>query len=159
MLGHTGGDEFMIFLPHTDAKAADQLKADIKNSIESYNRVNDNALYAISVSIGHSTKNGEDQEMQTVMVGADEYMRRRKMLNQNSSHSAIVSSRMAALYAKSQETQEHERWDGTGYPKGLKGDETPALSRILSIADAFDAMTEDRVYRGALSKKRGNKRN
>jgi HD-GYP domain-containing protein (c-di-GMP phosphodiesterase class II) len=46
----------------------------------------------------------------------------------------------------------HERWDGKGYPQGLKGDEIPLLSRILAIADADDAMTEDRIYRKALSK-------
>ncbi|MGD9666631.1 MAG: HD domain-containing phosphohydrolase [Synergistaceae bacterium] len=46
----------------------------------------------------------------------------------------------------------HERWDGLGYPRGLKGDDIPLLSRILSVADAYDAMTEDRVYRKAMSK-------
>jgi diguanylate cyclase (GGDEF)-like protein/PAS domain S-box-containing protein len=46
----------------------------------------------------------------------------------------------------------HERWDGNGYPQGLKGEDIPLLSRILSVADAYDAMTEDRVYRKALSK-------
>lgn len=46
----------------------------------------------------------------------------------------------------------HERWDGTGYPKGLKGEEIPLLSRILSIIDAFDAMTNDRPYRKAITK-------
>ncbi len=45
----------------------------------------------------------------------------------------------------------HERWDGTGYPKGLKGAEIPLLSRVLAVADAYDAMTEDRIYRRALS--------
>ena len=46
----------------------------------------------------------------------------------------------------------HERWDGTGYPLGLSGEEIPLLARILAIADAYDAMTSDRVYRKALSK-------
>jgi len=41
----------------------------------------------------------------------------------------------------------HERWDGKGYPNGVKGDDIPLLARILSIVDAFDAMTQDRVYR------------
>ncbi|MBC7335022.1 MAG: HD domain-containing protein, partial [Clostridia bacterium] len=41
----------------------------------------------------------------------------------------------------------HERWDGTGYPLGLKGDEIPVECRILAIADAFDAMTSRRPYR------------
>ncbi|HET7771784.1 MAG TPA: diguanylate cyclase [Chloroflexota bacterium] len=44
----------------------------------------------------------------------------------------------------------HERWDGTGYPAGLKGEEIPEMARIISIADAYDAMTSDRVYRAAL---------
>ena len=44
----------------------------------------------------------------------------------------------------------HERVDGTGYPDGLPGDEIPLLSRILAIADAFDAMTSDRPYRSRL---------
>lgn len=238
VLGHTGGGEFMILLPHTDTEGANNLKTKIDDSIESYNRVKENTRYDISVSIGHSTKETMDQEVQNVINEADEYLRRRKILNQNSYHSSTVSSIMASLYAKSQETEEHgqrlgrlcmiigeqmnlsqtelddlqllsklhdvgkigiddyilnkpgklskeeweimkrhpeigcriamatpqlkhiakyilyhhERWDGTGYPKGLKGEEIPLLSRILSIADAYDAMTEDRVYRKALSK-------
>jgi diguanylate cyclase (GGDEF)-like protein len=46
----------------------------------------------------------------------------------------------------------HEHWDGQGYPHGLKGEEIPLLSRILAIADAFDAMTNDRPYQKAISK-------
>lgn len=45
----------------------------------------------------------------------------------------------------------HERIDGKGYPEGLKGDEIPFLARILSVADAFDAMTTDRKYRSKLN--------
>jgi HD-GYP domain-containing protein (c-di-GMP phosphodiesterase class II) len=236
VIGHTGSGEFLILLPNTDSQAADLLTAKIKSSIESYNRCNTDSLYDISVSIGHSTKEVETQELQNVTAEADENMRRRKMLNQNSSHSAIVSSIKATLYAKSQETEEHgqrlgrlstmigramglsqtelddlqllsklhdigkvivdnqilnkpeklsreewkimrqhseigyriavsmpqlkhiaeyilyhhERWDGTGYPEGLKGERIPIASRILSVADAFDAMTNDRVYRRAI---------
>lgn len=46
----------------------------------------------------------------------------------------------------------HERWDGTGYPKGLKGEEIPLKARILTVADAYDAMTSERPYRKAMSK-------
>ncbi len=47
----------------------------------------------------------------------------------------------------------HERWDGKGYPRGLAGEEIPYLSRILSVADSFDAMTTDRPYRKAMPTK------
>jgi HD-GYP domain-containing protein (c-di-GMP phosphodiesterase class II) len=46
----------------------------------------------------------------------------------------------------------HERWDGAGYPQGLKGKNIPLLSRVISIVDAYDAMTSDRPYRKALTK-------
>ena len=46
----------------------------------------------------------------------------------------------------------HERWDGSGYPQGLAGKSIPLLSRIISVADAYDAMTEDRPYRKAMKK-------
>ena len=45
----------------------------------------------------------------------------------------------------------HERWDGTGYPDGLNGEDIPLLARIVAIADAWDAMTSNRVYRDAMS--------
>jgi diguanylate cyclase (GGDEF)-like protein/PAS domain S-box-containing protein len=44
----------------------------------------------------------------------------------------------------------HERWDGTGYPKGLKGKEIPFLSRVISVIDAFDAMTGYRPYQSEI---------
>lgn len=43
----------------------------------------------------------------------------------------------------------HERWDGGGYPRGLKGEQIPVEGRIVAIADVFDALTSDRVYRKA----------
>jgi len=52
--------------------------------------------------------------------------------------------RMIVLY-------HHERWDGSGYPEGLEGENIPLAARILAVADSFDAMTSDRVYRKARS--------
>lgn len=46
----------------------------------------------------------------------------------------------------------HERWDGTGYPEGLKGEEIPLLSRIISIVDAYDVMIHQQSYSKALAK-------
>ena len=45
----------------------------------------------------------------------------------------------------------HERYDGGGYPEGLKGEEIPAGARLIAVADAFDTMTSERSYRAALS--------
>jgi diguanylate cyclase (GGDEF)-like protein/PAS domain S-box-containing protein len=46
----------------------------------------------------------------------------------------------------------HERWDGTGYPQGLSGENIPLLSRVISVVDAYDAMTNDRLYRDAMTR-------
>ena len=46
----------------------------------------------------------------------------------------------------------HEWWDGNGYPRGLKGEEIPIEARIFALVDVWDAITNDRVYRQAMSK-------
>ena len=60
----------------------------------------------------------------------------------------IADFKEIALIASS----DHERYDGKGYPMGLKGNQIPLGTRIISVADAFDAMTSTRTYRKALSK-------
>ena len=45
----------------------------------------------------------------------------------------------------------HENWDGTGYPLGQEGEETPLAARIIHVSDAYDAMTTDRPYRRGMS--------
>ena len=47
-------------------------------------------------------------------------------------------------------TYHHERWDGTGYPSGLKGEEIPLSARIMAIADVFDALISERCYKSAI---------
>ncbi len=49
----------------------------------------------------------------------------------------------------------HERFDGSGYPDGLKGKDIPLFARIILVADSFDAMTSDRPYRKGLSREKG----
>jgi HD-GYP domain-containing protein (c-di-GMP phosphodiesterase class II) len=46
----------------------------------------------------------------------------------------------------------HEKWDGSGYPRGLKGEEIPVAARIFAVVDVWDALTSDRPYRAAWSK-------
>jgi putative two-component system response regulator len=51
----------------------------------------------------------------------------------------------------------HERWDGSGYPNGLKGEEIPLCCRIMAVANVYDACLTDRVYRKALSREEAMK--
>ncbi|HEV8307370.1 MAG TPA: HD-GYP domain-containing protein [Methylomirabilota bacterium] len=70
-------------------------------------------------------------------------------------HHPEAAARMLAPYPTLRREAEavkshHERYDGTGYPNGLRGTSIPVGARIVSVADAFDAMTSDRPYRRAL---------
>ncbi len=73
-------------------------------------------------------------------------------------HSEIGANIVRTIYGLSLERavrHHHERFDGTGYPDRLKGADIPLESRIIFIADTFDAMTSDRPYRRALSTEEG----
>ena len=48
----------------------------------------------------------------------------------------------------------HEKWDGTGYPRGLKGEQIPLAARLFSVVDVYDALTPDRPYRPAWRKEK-----
>ncbi len=48
----------------------------------------------------------------------------------------------------------HERWDGSGYPRGLKGEAIPLSARIFAVVDVYDALTSDRPYRKAWPKEK-----
>ncbi|MER3484673.1 MAG: hypothetical protein C4345_00545, partial [Chloroflexota bacterium] len=68
-------------------------------------------------------------------------------IKRHSSIGAELVSRLA-IYRRSAAIvrHHHERWDGRGYPDGLKGEQIPLGSRIIAVADTFDAMTSDRPY-------------
>ncbi|NLM21195.1 MAG: PAS domain S-box protein [Peptococcaceae bacterium] len=236
IVARTGGDEFTILMPNTSREQAYQFVEKITQACEDYNNRTADKANSISLSIGLGTKQYSIENIRMIEREAEEYMYKHKLLEQESHHSAILSSIMATMYAKSQETKEHanrlatlskmigeelnlqqksmdelelfamlhdigkigiddrilnkpgklndkewiamkkhsemgyritmsspelqsiayyilshhERWDGKGYPQGLKGEEIPLLSRILAVADAYDAMTEDRIYRKAM---------
>jgi diguanylate cyclase (GGDEF)-like protein/PAS domain S-box-containing protein len=235
-LARIGGDEFCLLMPGTDeADAYERLKA-IQKSCEQVNNERHSRI-SISLSLGCGTWSDPEESLDQAFKVAEAYMLKRKLLGQRSYHSSVLSSIMATLYARSQETEEHavrlarlsrrvgmrmglapkdlddlelvamihdigkvgiddrilnkpgkltagewiemrkhpeigyriamassefepvasyilthhERWDGSGYPQGLTGEEIPLLARILAVADAYDAMTEHRVYRSALT--------
>src|SRR4051812_14253889 len=63
----------------------------------------------------------------------------------------LVSAAGFATVAREIVVTHHERWDGQGYPRGLRGTEIPLCSRLFSIADAMDAMVSDRPYRAGMA--------
>ncbi len=63
----------------------------------------------------------------------------------------IIEKSESYSYLKDAVKHHHENYDGSGYPDGLKGEEIPLYSRILSIADVFDALTTSRIYRASMS--------
>ncbi len=72
-------------------------------------------------------------------------------MKQHVEYGASILSRAPSLFKYIPSTRHHHEWhDGRGYPDGLAGDDIPLFAAIVSIADAFDAMTSDRPYRKAL---------
>ena len=69
----------------------------------------------------------------------------------------ILSSSNNMAYIAEYVLKHHERLDGLGYPNGLKGDQIPLQSRILAVADSYDAMTSDRPYKDKLTEKKAVK--
>ncbi len=76
---------------------------------------------------------------------------RRKMQEHPTAGAEMISGLSFYDEVKDLLSCHHERYDGKGYPFGLKGEKIPVGARILAVADAFDAMTSDRPYRGAMS--------
>jgi putative nucleotidyltransferase with HDIG domain len=75
----------------------------------------------------------------------------RQMRNHPLYGQQILSGKQFLEGASRVVVQHHEKWDGSGYPWGLKGNEIDRNARIFAVADAFDAMTSDRVYRAGLT--------
>lgn len=235
VLARTGDDEFTLLLPGVGSESAQELIRHVADCIQEDNRQTA-ALYHTSLSFGYSTRGTAEDDISLTLRAAFNSLNNSKILNAQSSHSATLTSIMATLHARSEETEEHaqrlwelseavglkmglsqqtmaelalfsklhdigkigisdailnkkgpltpeewavmkqhpeigyrialsledvahvaedilshhERWDGAGYPRGLRGEEIPLPARILAVADAFDAMTKDRVYRKAL---------
>ena len=82
-----------------------------------------------------------------------EVMKRHTLIGHDTLTSAVSNNPSAKFYRFAQEIvlSHHERWDGGGYPHGLSGEEIPLCGRIVSVADVYDALTTERVYKQAYS--------
>ena len=236
VLARTGGDEFNIIIANAGKTEAQKMIGCIREACADYNANIPAGSALINISLGYGLKENEDKTLDEALKEAEDHMLNHKLLDRKSHHNSIISSIMATMYARSQETEQHaerlaelsimighelglaqqridelqlvsmlhdigkigiddsilnkpgpltkdewevmkhhpeigyriamsspelesialyilhhhERWDGTGYPAGLSGEQIPLLSRILSVVDAFDAMTKDRIYRKAM---------
>jgi diguanylate cyclase (GGDEF)-like protein len=81
----------------------------------------------------------------SLSAGEWEFIHQHTILGERILHGAPALRPVARLVRAS-----HERWDGTGYPDGLRGDQIPLGARIVSVCDAYEAMTADRTYRTAI---------
>jgi len=237
IIARIGGDEFSILLPRTNSDMAQTICERIYRECENRKHISGNKSYYPSISLGHTTKTELHVSIDSLRKDAEDFMYRRKLLEQNSMHSSLISSIRATMNERGHETEEHsermivlsvamgkslhlpedqlfeldllsrlhdigkigieeyilskpdkltpnewtkvklhpevgcriaqsspdligiayyilchhEFWNGEGYPQGLHGEIIPLLSRIISIVDAFDAMTQDRPYRKAIS--------
>lgn len=90
---------------------------------------------------GSLTKEEFEEMKRHTVYGRDALREAEKMLGTNS----------FLRFAKEIAYSHHERWDGTGYPEGLKGNEIPLSGRLMAIADVYDALISSRVYKPAFT--------
>ena len=238
ILARIGGDEFSILLPRTKSQDARDMVDRIRTECQATNVKIFKTPMPLSISLGFSTKTIITDSFSRISKLAEDDMYRRKLLEREGFHSAVLETLRVSLFERSHETEEHasrlidssrklgtamglgkdelndltllsslhdigkinidnsillkpaklnddewlemkkhpaigyriamastelrsiaelilchhERWDGGGYPQGLKGESIPLLSRIISVVDAYDAMTNDRPYHKAITR-------
>ena len=116
------------------------------NNIVAYSPLHDIGKVAISDTILLKPGKLTDEEFETMkthtLQGADMLLQTKELLDSGTDN--LMTAVDIALY-------HHEKYDGRGYPKGLKGDEIPLSARIVAIADVYDALTSKRGYKDAFT--------
>lgn len=140
IIARTGGDDFSILLPGTDYETAVDIMKKIKAEYESIHiKEFDNSNFS-NISLGCSTKTSSDQTLSQIYSVAEDYMYKRKLLDRKSSHSAILTSIMATLLAKSQETENHA--ERLAQISKMLGDQIGLAQKNLDLLKLF-AMLHD----------------
>ena len=106
--------------------------------------------YDVSVSIGYAAKENAGEKIDQISKTAEDYMNNRKLLNRKSSHNAILSSIMATMYAKSQETEEHAERIArlskqVGIKLGLSQESLDELELFSMLHDIGKVGIDDRI--------------
>ncbi len=107
LLARIGGDEFAVLLPNSSQETIELLISCIHQACRSSNLASDTGPGELSLSFGYATRQDMDSRLDDVEKEAEDIMYRHKLLNQESYHNAIISSVMATMLARSQETEEH----------------------------------------------------
>lgn len=107
VLTRTGGDDFTLIMPKTGKKEVLEIVEKIKNDFENEKIEISGKKYNMNTSIGYCTKESSDTTIEKAITEAEDFMKKRKILESRSSRNAILSSIQATMFEKSQETEEH----------------------------------------------------
>ena len=108
-------------------------------------QLHDVGKIAVNDNILHKTEKLTNEEFETVKAHADFGVQVVKKIEENINESDMMR------HAEALVGSHHEKWDGTGYPLGLKGDAIPLQGRLMAIVDVYDALTKDRPQRKKVS--------
>ena len=110
-------------------------------------QLHDVGKLAVAENILYKTDKLTDDELEDVKIHTDYGVKIIQQIKEHSSNSSLL------YHAETLAGSHHERWDGTGYPQGLKGEDIPLQGRLMAIIDVYDALTTDRPHRRMLPHK------
>jgi len=150
ILARTGGDEFYILMPQTDSATAAAILKQINQVLKEHESSSRGGAHFLSLSLGYGTKERFDQSADIMVRTAEEHMLRRKILEQRSLHSSILSSIKATMHEKSHETREHgerlaELAKNVGKELGLSDSQLQDLELLSNVHDIGKIIIDDKI--------------
>lgn len=107
ILARIGGDEFCILLPQTSGENVNLILNRINAALEEYEKNKERETYYLSIALGYAAKTIASESFESVLKNAEDFMYKRKLLENKSLHSSIISSIKTTLFEKSHETEAH----------------------------------------------------